>query len=44
MIDNSVFKNHWKEYHFWVDQWDCDWKEEDKTEWCDCEDNASTAT
>jgi hypothetical protein len=41
-IDNPVFKDHWKEYHSWADEWKCACKEDDKTEWCDCEDNKSS--
>jgi hypothetical protein len=42
-IDDPVFKDHWKEYHSWADEWECSWKEEDKTEWCYCDDNKSSA-
>jgi len=38
-IDDPVFTDHWKEYHFSVAEWDCICKEEDKTVWCYCEDN-----
>jgi enolase len=41
-IDDPVFKNHWKEYHSWADEWDCDCKEDDKTEWCYCSNNESS--
>jgi hypothetical protein len=42
-IDDPVFKDHWKEYHSWADEWKCSCKEEDKTEWCYCDDNKSSA-
>jgi len=42
-IDDPVFKDHWKEYHSWNDKWDCCCKEDDKTEWCYCEDQRSSA-
>jgi hypothetical protein len=42
-IDDSVFKDHWKEYHSWADEWKCDCKEDDKTEWCYCEDSKPLA-
>jgi len=42
-IDNLVFKDHWKKYHSWADEWDCCCTEEDKTEWCHCEDSESSA-
>jgi hypothetical protein len=38
-IDDTVFKDGRKKYHLWADEWDCDCKEEDKTEWCFCGDN-----
>jgi len=25
-IDDPVFKNHWKEYHLWPDEWECCYK------------------
>jgi hypothetical protein len=42
-IDAPVFKDSWKEYHLWADEWDCDCNKNDKTEWCYCEDNKSSA-
>jgi hypothetical protein len=42
-INDPVFGNHWKEYHSWADEWECDCKEDHKTEWCYCEDNESSA-
>jgi len=42
-IDHIVFKNNWKEYHSLADEWECDSKEDDKTEWCYCEDSKSSA-
>jgi hypothetical protein len=42
-IEDPVFKNHWKEYDSWADEWQCCCKEDDKTEWCYCEDNKSSA-
>jgi len=42
-IDDPVFKGHWKEYHSWTDEWECCCKEKDKTEWCYCDDNKSSA-
>jgi len=41
--DDPVFKDHWKEYHSWADEWDCGCKEDDKTNWCYCEDYKSSA-
>jgi hypothetical protein len=40
-IDDPIFNNHWREYHLWADELVCDCKENDKTEWCFCEDNKS---
>jgi len=42
-IYDIVFSDYWKEYHSWADEWDCTCKEDDKTEWCYCEDNKSLA-
>jgi hypothetical protein len=42
-IDDPVFKDHWKEYHSWADKWACDCKKEDKTKWCYCDSNKSSA-
>jgi len=42
-IDDAIFKDHWKEYHSWVDEWNCCCKAEDKTEWCYCKDDKSSA-
>jgi len=42
-IDDIVFKDHWKEYHSWADEWGCDCGADDKTEWCYCADNKSSA-
>jgi len=41
-IEDSVFKDHWKEYRLWADKWDCACKDEDRTEWCYCDDNKSS--
>jgi len=42
-IDDIIFKDHWKEYHSWADEWACNCKEDDKTEWCYCESNKKCA-
>ena len=42
-IDNSVFRDHWKEYHSSADEWAWDCKEDDKTECCYCEVTKSSA-
>jgi hypothetical protein len=42
-IDDLVFKDHWKKYHWWADEWDCCCKKDNKTELCYCEDNKSSA-
>jgi len=42
VIEDIVFTNHWKNYHSWADKWDCDCKEDDKTEWCYRDDNKSS--
>jgi hypothetical protein len=42
MIDDPVFKDHCKDYNSWADAWACDCKEDDKTEWCYCDDNNSS--
>jgi hypothetical protein len=39
MIDDLLFKDHWKEYHSWADEWDCCCKEDDRTKCCYCADN-----
>jgi len=43
MVDDPIFKDNWKEYHSWADGWECSCKEEDKTEWCHCDNNKSSA-
>jgi hypothetical protein len=42
-IDDILFKTHCQEYHSWTYKWDCDGKDEDRTEWCYCEDNKLSA-
>jgi len=42
-IDDPVFRDHWKEYHSWADEWNWDCKNDDKTEWCYCGNNKSSA-
>ena len=43
MIDDIIFKDHWKEYHLCADAWECDCNEKNKTQWCYCDDNKSSA-
>jgi hypothetical protein len=42
-IDDPVFKDHWKEHHSCADDWGCNCKEHDKTEWCYYHSNQSSA-
>jgi phage terminase large subunit-like protein len=42
-IDDLEFKDHWKEFHLWADEWDCTCKENNKTKWCYCEDTKPSA-
>jgi len=42
VIHDLVFKNYWKEYRSWTDKWECCCKEDDKTEWCYCDDIKSS--
>jgi len=42
-LDDIVFKNHWKSYHSFYDSWNCPCGQDDKPEWCSCEDNNSLA-
>jgi hypothetical protein len=41
-IDDPGIKDHYKESHPWADEWVCDCKDEDKAEWCYCDDNKSS--
>jgi len=41
-INDPVFKDHVKVYHSWANEWQCNCKEEDKTEWCYCDDNETS--
>jgi len=42
-LNNIVFKAHQQSYYSFYDKWDCNCREEDKTEWCYCEENTSLA-
>ena len=42
-INDPVFRDHWKEYHSSAEEWDCDCKDDDRTESCYCDDDKSSA-